>query len=149
MKTAKKITIGDLREIFLEHKEDVFKNLKSSLRITLGKKIKSIDVDEDILYLWMYYYVNLSKEEEGLGDKIILSFVTDFDQMIKKDRKFVYNADTRNLIISTSFSRTWIKKNLVDMLEYKDGDLSKVNLHLDNILDRLDGKYTKVFRINI
>lgn len=149
MKTAKKITIGDLKDIFLENKEEVFRNLKNSLRITLGKKIKSIDVDEDILYLWMYYYVNLAEEEEGLGDKIILSFVTDFDQMIKRDKKFVYNADTRNLIINTGFSRVWIKKNLVDMLEYKDGDLTKVNVHLDNILDKLDGKYTKVFRINI
>ncbi|MGL5821302.1 MAG: hypothetical protein ACRCYE_06680 [Sarcina sp.] len=149
MKIAKKITIGDLKEIFLENREEVFRNLKNSLRITLGKKIKSIDVDEDILYVWMYYYVNLSKEEKGLGDKIILSFVTDFDQMIKKDRNFVYNADTRNLVVNTEFSRVWIKQNLVDMLEYKDGNVDKVKVHLDNVLDKLDGKYTKIFRINI
>jgi hypothetical protein len=145
----KKTSIGDLKRIFFENKEFVFGELKNCLKVTLGKRIKSIEVEEGIMYVWIYYYLSLAEEDKGLGNRVIFSLVVDFDQMIKKDISFSYNANTRNLEVKKEFANEWMKKNILDMLEYKDGDMKKAETHMYNVLNKIEGKYTKIVRINI
>ena len=149
IKVKKKTSIGDLKKIFFENKDFVFGELKNCLKVTLGKKIKSIEVEEGIMYIWIYYYLLLAEEDKCLGDRVIFSLITDFDQMIKKDISFSYNANTRNLEIKKSFANEWMKKNILDMLEYRDGDMETAKTHMFSILDKIEGKYTKIVRLNI
>ncbi|MGL4656843.1 MAG: hypothetical protein ACRCWM_13330 [Sarcina sp.] len=149
VKVKKKTSVADLKKIFFENKDFVFGELKNCLKVTLGKKIKSIEVEEGIMYVWIYYYLELAEIEKCLGDRVIYSLITDFDQMIKMDNNFSYNANTRNLEIKKSFANEWMKKNILDMLEYKDGDMEKAKTHMFSILNKIEGKYTKIVRLNI
>lgn len=121
------------KEVFEKNHKQVFLKLKQCLKITLGNRVKSISFETGLIYTWLYYYVTLTERESGIGDKIIYSFITDFDQMIKKDREINFNLDSRNLEIKPSFSTSWISKNIIDMLEHQFSDIQKAQKYFEVI----------------
>lgn len=120
---------------FEKNKEDVYLKLRKVFRIIVGRKVKSIEIEQRLMECWMYYYVNLSENDKGLGDKIILSLITDFDQGVKRDESIEFNAGTKGLNIVTDFSDTWIRKNIIDMIEYREGSIQKAEEYLE-IIDK-------------
>lgn len=120
---------------FEKNKEDIYLKLRKVFRIIVGRKVKSIEIEQRLMECWMYYYVNLSKNDKGLGDKIILSLITDFDQGVKRDENIEFNAGTKGLNIVTDFSNTWIRKNIIDMIEYREGNVQKAEEYL-KIIDK-------------
>lgn len=120
---------------FEKNKEDIYLKLRKVFRIIVGRKVKSIEIEQRLMECWMYYYVNLSENDKGLGDKIILSLITDFDQGVKRDENIEFNAGTKGLNIVTDFSNTWIRKNIIDMIEYREGNVQKTEEYL-KIIDK-------------
>lgn len=120
---------------FEKNKEDIYLKLRKVFRIIVGRKVKSIEIEQRLMECWMYYYVNLSENDKGLGDKIILSLITDFDQGVKRDENIEFNAGTKGLNIVTDFSNTWIRKNIIDMIEYREGNVQKAEEYL-KIIDK-------------
>lgn len=120
---------------FKKNKEDIYLKLRRIFRIIVGRKVKSIEIEQSLMKCWMYYYVNLSENDKGLGDKIILSLITDFDQGVKRDESIEFNAGTKGLNIVTDFSNTWIRKNIIDMIEYREGSVQKAEEYLE-IIDK-------------
>ena len=118
---------------FEKNKEDIYLKLRRVFRIIVGRKVKSIEIEQSLMKCWMYYYVNLSENDKGLGDKIILSLITDFDQGVKRDESIEFNAGTKGLNIVTDFSNTWIRKNIIDMIEYREGSVQKAEEYLEVI----------------
>lgn len=120
---------------FEKNKEDIYLKLRKVFRIIVGRKVKSIEIEQRLMECWMYYYVNLSENDKGLGDKIILSLITDFDQGVKRDESIEFNAGTKGLNIVTDFSNTWIRKNIIDMIEYRERSIQKAEEYLE-IIDK-------------
>lgn len=134
---------------FEKNKEDIYLKLRKVFRIIVGRKVKSIEIEQRLMECWMYYYVNLSENDKGLGDKIILSLITDFDQGVKRDESIEFNAGTKGLNIVTDFSNTWIRKNIIDMIEYREGSIQKAEEYLEVIDKEYLSKTKEVINFEI
>ncbi len=134
---------------FEKNKEDIYLKLRKVFRIIVGRKVKSIEIEQRLMECWMYYYVNLSENDKGLGDKIILSLITDFDQGVKRDESIEFNAGTKGLNIVTDFSNTWIRKNIIDMIEYREGSVQKAEEYLEVIDKEYLSKTKEVINFEI
>ena len=134
---------------FEKNKEDIYLKLRRVFRIIVGRKVKSIEIEQSLMKCWMYYYVNLSENDKGLGDKIILSLITDFDQGVKRDESIEFNAGTKGLNIVTDFSNTWIRKNIIDMIEYREGIVQKAEEYLEVIDKEYLSKTKEVINFEI
>lgn len=138
----------NFKELFNNNKELIFGDLKNCFKVIVGKKISTIDIDEELIYIWIFYYKNLVKYNPDMGAKVIYSLVTDFDQMIKKDSTFLYNGDTKNLEIKTDFTKVWINKNILDMVYFTFQDLGKARNDIDETKKVINGKFKGIVRIN-
>lgn len=134
---------------FEKNKEDIYLKLRRIFRIIVGRKVKNIEIEQSLMKCWMYYYVNLSENDKGLGDKIILSLITDFDQGVKRDESIEFNAGTKGLNIVTDFSNTWIRKNIIDMIEYREGSVQKAEEYLEVIDKEYLSKTKEVINFEI
>ncbi|WP_066870056.1 hypothetical protein [Clostridium mediterraneense] len=134
---------------FEKNKEDIYLKLRRVFRIIVGRKVKSIEIEQSLMKCWMYYYVNLSENDKGLGDKIILSLITDFDQGVKRDESIEFNAGTKGINIVTDFSNTWIRKNIIDMIEYREGIVQKAEEYLEVIDKEYLSKTKEVINFEI
>lgn len=134
---------------FEKNKEDIYLKLRKVFKIIVGRKVKSIEIEQRLMECWMYYYVNLSENDKGLGDKIILSLITDFDQGVKRDESIEFNAGTKGLNIVTDFSNTWIRKNIIDMIEYREGSVQKAEEYLEVIDKEYLSKTKEVINFEI
>lgn len=142
------ISLDEFKVVFLENKSTVLREIKNCFRVLSGKKIKSIDIDEGLFYIWNYYYIEILNKNEDVGGRVIYNLITNFDQMIKKDDRYIYNANTRNLEVSKEFTKDWIEKSILEILEYlyKDEDY---NESLEKDLARVSRSYKNIIRLNI
>lgn len=138
----------NFRELFNNNKELIFGDLKNCFKVIVGKKVSTIDIDEKLIYIWMFYYKNLVKYNPDMGAKVIYSLVTDFDQMIKKDSTVLYNGDTKNLEIKTDFTNVWINKNILDIVYFSLQDLGKARNDIDETKKVIGAKYKGIVRIS-
>lgn len=138
----------NFKELFNKNKDIIFCDLKNCFKVIVGKKISTIDIDEELIYIWIFYYKNLVKHNPDMGAKVIYSLVTDFDQMIKKDSNFLYNGDTKNLEIKTDFTKGWINKNILDIVYFTLQDLGRARNDIDETKKNISGKYKGIVRIS-
>lgn len=138
----------NIKELFNTNKEIVFGELKNCFKVTVGKKISTIDIEEGLMYIWMFYYKNLVKDNPQMGSRAIYALVTDFDQLIKKDSRFLYNGDTRSLEIKTDFTNRWMQQNIIDMAEFIFQDKIKAEADFNSMKKNTQGKYKGIVRIN-
>lgn len=138
----------NIKELFNTNKEIVFGELKNCFKVTVGKKISTIDIEEGLMYIWMFYYKNLEKDNPQMGSRAIYALVTDFDQLIKKDSRFLYNGDTRSLEIKTDFTNKWMQQNIIDMAEFIFQDKIRAEVEFNSMKKNIQGKYKGIVRIN-
>ena len=143
------INLEELKQVFLDNKVTVLSEMKNCFRVLSGKKVKSVDIEEGVLYLWNFYYIKTLNKDKEIGGRVIYNLITEFDQMIKKDDGYIYNGNTRNLEIDKEFTDIWMKNSILEILEYLYKDASKAKIRLSEDLKKIDRKYKNIIRLNI
>ncbi len=110
---------------FNDNSKKVATYLYNFLKKTIGNKIYGISINENLLKVWSYYFINILEESPAEGRKILVNLINHFAKMIIDKENIKINGDANGkLVLDPSFCRIWFGTSLNMMLAFhygKDG----------------------------
>jgi hypothetical protein len=100
---------------------------------TIGDRVAGMNVEENVLLAWAYYFVQIANESDENGNKIMLSMLNHFDYLINsKDEVEIKGIDenkTNYLLLDESFCAIWFKASTCSMLGFLYGQENMEKAH--------------------
>ena len=102
---------------------------------TIGHKIAGMNVEENVLFAWSYYFLNIADESKETGNNVMVNMLRHFDSMMSSDNiKIDSNSEeNRLLLLDETFCRTWFKTSICGMIAhlYGEENVMKALTYLD------------------
>lgn len=115
---------------------------------TIGNKVAGIAIEENLLYAWSYYFVEIADLEAEMGDRIMMGLINHFNQLLQDKNVKINGEEGAKLMIDPSFCRVWFGTSLNVMLvkKYGEADYREV---FDYIKESYLKKECKVRKLNL
>lgn len=115
---------------------------------TIGNKVAGIAIEENLLYAWSYYFVEIADSEAKMGDRIMMGLINHFNQLLQDENVKINGEEGAKLMIDPSFCRVWFGTSLNVMLvkKYGEADYKEV---FDYIKENYLQKECKVRTLNL
>ncbi|GKX68372.1 hypothetical protein [Inconstantimicrobium mannanitabidum] len=104
---------------FYNNEERLTTFLSKYFKETYGHKVAGLQVEENVLFAWSYYFVNLADDDIKAVDHIMGNMFTHFDYMLNSDEESqASNGDksSNHLLLDHTFCATWFKTSVCVML---------------------------------
>ncbi|MDO4534851.1 MAG: hypothetical protein Q4B63_03455 [Clostridium perfringens] len=107
---------------FNDNSKKVATYLYNFLKKTIGNKVHGISINENLLKVWSYYFINIIEESPGEGRKILVNLINHFIKMMADKESIKINGDADGkLVLDPSFCRIWFGTSLNIMLAFQYG----------------------------
>ena len=106
---------------------------------TLGDRVAGMNVEENVLFAWSYYFLTIADESKEMGNNVMVNMRRHFDYMMDSEDKVQIRGERKEgqlLLLDESFCRIWFKTSICAMIGYLYG-----NENVKNALDYLDENY--------
>lgn len=128
---------------FEENANKVSGFMYNYFKSTIGDKVAGMNLEENVLFAWSYYFVQIANENSEVGEKVMQGMLAHFDYLINsKDEVEIRSADgnkpdesrPKYLLLDESFCSIWFKSSICSMLSYIYGqdDLEKAHKFLED-----------------
>ncbi|SHE75852.1 hypothetical protein [Clostridium fallax] len=90
-------------------------------KTTLGDKVAGMNVEQNVLFSWTYYFLTLADESKEVGNNVMLNMLKHFDHLINSDEDIEIKGTREKgqlLLLDESFCRIWFKTSICGMIAY-------------------------------
>ncbi|MGL5243590.1 MAG: hypothetical protein ACRC7R_00225 [Sarcina sp.] len=106
---------------------------------TLGDRVAGMNVEENVLFAWSYYFLTIADDSKELGNNIMVNMRKHFDYMMSSEDKVQIKGERQDgqlLLLDETFCRIWFKTSICSMIGYLYG-----NEKVKESLEYLDENY--------
>ena len=107
---------------FNDNSQKVATYLYNFLKKTMGNKVCGISMDENLLQVWSYYFLNIIEERPEEAKKILMELVNQFSKLMQDEENIIIKGNSyEKLVLDNTFCRIWFGTSLNLMLIYQYG----------------------------
>lgn len=116
--------VNNFEKKFEENYQRLSSYMYQVLKGTIGDRVAGIQLEQNLLYAWAYYFVTIADEKPENGDKLMQGLVAHFNYMLSSEDEVEINGDkeSKALMLDSSFCRTWFGTNVYTMLNFLYGE---------------------------
>lgn len=98
---------------------------------TIGEIVAGMNIEQNLLYAWAYYFTNITDENPQVGNQIMIGMINHFTHMINSDDKVDIRGNKNGgyLLLDETFCANWFRASVCGMLGYLYGEENVEKLH--------------------
>ncbi|SHK48744.1 hypothetical protein SAMN02745163_03893 [Clostridium cavendishii DSM 21758] len=116
--------INNFEKRFEENYQRLSVYMYKFFKHTIGEKVAGIQVEQNLLLAWSYYFVTIADEKPENGDSLMQGLVAHFNQIMTEGEDIEIKGDKEShaLMLDHTFTRIWFGTSVYTMLNFLYGE---------------------------
>lgn len=116
--------INNFEKNFEKNYERLSVYMYKFLKHTIGERVAGIQVEQNLLLAWSYYFVTIADEKPENGDGLMQGLVAHFNQIMAEGDEVEIKGDkeSHSLMLDHTFTRIWFGTSVYTMFNFLYGE---------------------------